>query len=91
MALSCSKKLSALLKGVKLKHNGYFYCLSYLHYFATEDKPESHKKACKNKDFWNVVMPSEATKILEFYQYQKSDKAPFVIYADCECLIKKKK
>ena len=51
MALSCSKKLSALLKGVKLKHNGYFYCLSYLHYFATEDKPESHKKACKNIDF----------------------------------------
>ena len=33
-------------------------------------------------------MPSE---ILEFYQYQKSDKAPFVIYADCECLIKNKK
>ena len=27
-------------------------------------------------------MPSEDTKILEFNQYQKSDKAPFVIYAD---------
>ena len=36
-------------------------------------------------------MPSEATKILEYYQYQKSGKAPFVIYADCECLIKKEK
>ena len=36
-------------------------------------------------------MPFKATKILEFYQYQKSDKAPFVIYADSECLIKKKK
>ena len=30
-------------------------------------------------------MPSEDTKILEFNQYQKSDKAPFVIYADLEC------
>ena len=29
-------------------------------------------------------MPSEVTKILEFDQYQKSDKAPFVIYADPE-------
>ena len=31
----------------------------------------------------------EDTKILEFNQYQKSDKAPFVIYADLECLIEK--
>ena len=34
-------------------------------------------------------MPSEDTKILEFNQYQKSDKVPFVIYADLECLIEK--
>ena len=33
-------------------------------------------------------MHSENTKILEF-QYQKSDKAPFVIYADLECIIEK--
>ena len=30
---------------------------------------------------------SEDTKILEFDEYQKSDKAPFVIYTDLECLI----
>ena len=34
-------------------------------------------------------MPSEHTKILEFNQYQKSDKVPFIIYADLECLIEK--
>ena len=34
-------------------------------------------------------MPSEDTKILEFNQYQKSDKAPFIIYADLECIIEK--
>ena len=34
-------------------------------------------------------MPSKDTKILEFNQYQKSDKAPFIIYADLECLIEK--
>ena len=32
-------------------------------------------------------MPSEDTKILEFNQYQNFDKAPFIIYADLECLI----
>ena len=34
-------------------------------------------------------MPSEDTKNLEFNQYEKSDKAPFIICADLECLIKK--
>ena len=32
-------------------------------------------------------MPSEDTKRLEFNQYQNSDKAVFIIYADFECLI----
>ena len=34
-------------------------------------------------------MPSQYTKILEFNQYQKFDKAPFIIYADLEYLIEK--
>ena len=34
-------------------------------------------------------MPSEINKILQFNQYRKSDKAPFIIYADLECLIEK--
>ena len=34
-------------------------------------------------------MPSEGTKILQFNQYQKSEKASFVIYTDLECLIEK--
>ena len=34
-------------------------------------------------------MPSEDTEILKFNQYQKSEKAPFVVYADLQCLIEK--
>ena len=34
-------------------------------------------------------MHSKDTKILEFNQYQKSDKAPFVIYEYLESLIEK--
>ena len=59
------------------------------HSFGTINKVDSHKKVCENKDFCNVIMPSEDTKILEFNQYQKSDKAPFIVYADLECIIRK--
>ena len=34
-------------------------------------------------------MSSVDTKILKFNQYQKSDKAQFIFYADLECLIEK--
>ena len=43
----------------------------------------------ENKDFCNVIMVSEHTKILEFNQCQKSDKAQFIIHADLECIIEK--
>ena len=34
-------------------------------------------------------MPSEDTKILEFNQYQKYDKALFIVYANLDCVIEK--
>ena len=34
-------------------------------------------------------MPSEETKILAFNQYQKFDKASFIVFADLECIIEK--
>ena len=61
------------------KHHGDFYCLNCFHSFTTENKLQSHKTGCENKDFCNVNMPSGDTEILEFNQYQKSDKAPFTI------------
>ena len=63
--------------------------MNCLHSLRTKNKLESHKRVCKNKDFRSVIMLSEDTKILEFNQYQKSDKAPFIIYADLECIIEK--
>ena len=42
------KKLLALLRGITSKHHSSFYCLNCLHSFATEDKPESHKKLLEN-------------------------------------------
>ena len=57
------------------------------HSFRTENKLNPRKKACETKGFFNTVMPSEGTKTLEFNQYQKPDKEPFIIYADIECLL----
>ena len=34
-------------------------------------------------------MPTEDTKTLVFNQYQKSNKEPFIIYADLVCLVEK--
>ena len=34
-------------------------------------------------------MLSQDTKMLEFNQNKKSDKGPFIIYADLECIIEK--
>ena len=48
-----------------------------------------YKNICENKDFGNVMVPSEDSKILEFNQCHKSEKALFIIYADLECIIKK--
>ena len=78
------KNLLALLRGITSQH-----CLSCVHSFATEKKLQSHKRVCKNKDFCNIIMSSEDIKILEYNQYQKSDKGPIIIYADLECIIEK--
>ena len=34
-------------------------------------------------------MPSEDTKTLKFNKYKKSDKAPFIVYANLESVIEK--
>ena len=79
MSLSCSKKLSTLLRGIISKHYSYIYCLNCLHSFRTGNKLKSHEKVYKNKDFCGIAMPAEKGNILEFKQYIKSDKIPFIM------------
>ena len=70
------------------KKNGDFYCLNCLHSFRTKNKLESYK-ICENKGYFNVVMPFEDTKVLEFNKWQKYDKVIFLIYAGLESFIEK--
>ena len=77
------KKLPALLRGIM------YELLQLLSFFRKKNKIQSHKKVCKNKDFCNVIMPSEDTEILGFNRYEKSDEEPFIFYADLECILEK--
>ena len=73
------KKVPALLRGITSKYHGDFHFRNCFHSSETKNKLESYKKGCGNKDFCNVVMPSENTGMLEFHQYWQSDKASFII------------
>ena len=60
---SSSKKLSTLLRGIKSKYHGDFYCLNCLHSFTTEIKRESHQKVyVKIKIFVTLQCPLKAQK-----------------------------
>ena len=61
--------------------------MTCLHSFRAENKLKSHEKVCKNKDFCGIAMPSKKDKMLEFKQYKKSNKMPYIIYTDLESLI----
>ena len=57
MALSCCKKLPALLRGITSKHDGNFNCLNFLHSYRTKNKLKKPEKVCKNHDYCYVEMP----------------------------------
>ena len=63
--------------------------MNCLNSFSTKNKLESYKRVSEKRDFFSVIGSSEGTKILEFNQYQKFNKAPFIIYADFEFIIQK--
>ena len=86
---SAVTRLSGLLRGVTGKNNGDFYCLNCFHVYRTKNKLETHKKICENHDCCHVGMPNEDNKIIKYNQGEKSVKAPFIIYADLECLLEK--
>ena len=77
------------MRGITSKHYCDFYGVNFLHFFRIKNKFESHKRVRKNEDFFIVIMRSKDAKILEYNQYQKSDKVTFIIYPDLEYLIGK--
>ena len=87
MALSCCKKLSALLRGTTSKHDGDFSCLNCLHSYRGENKLKNYY-VCKNHDYCYVEMPKE-DQILKYNHSENSIKVPFIIYAHMEPILEK--
>ena len=83
------RSLYALLRGILSSNNGDFYCLNYFHSYRTLNKLKKHERVCNNHDYCRIDMPKEHEKI-KYLPGEKSLKAPFIICADLECLLKKR-
>ena len=75
----------------KALNNKTFYCMMCLTRFTRAHLLEDHKKYCNgvNGRPTKIEMPEEGKNILTFQNYHKQMKAPYVIYADFEALVKK--
>ena len=85
------KRESALLFDQSKNRNAKHYCMMCLTGFSRADLLVNHKKYCNgvNGRPTRIEMPEEGKNILAFQNYHKQMKAPYVIYADFEALVKK--
>ena len=82
------KNISALLASQINSHKGTSHiCLNCFNGFKAPDSLNKHKEYCYNNECVKIVMPPPGT-YLKFKKFHHSEKAPFAIYADFECLIK---
>ena len=83
--------MSALFKEKLSNHKEDFYCLNCFNSYTTKNKLKEHEEICNNHDSCRIEMPKWVEKILKYNPGEKSLKAPFAIYLDLECLLKKEK
>ena len=81
--------LSAFLKGISSNHKEDFYCLNCFNSYTSKNKLKEHEEICNNNDSCRIDMPSWAEKTLKYNSGENSLKAPFAIYIDLECILKK--
>ena len=68
---------------------GDFYCLNCFNSYTAKNKLKEHEEICNNHDSCRMEMSKWVEKILKYNPGEKSLKAPFTIYLDLECLLKK--
>ena len=81
--------ISALFQRISSNHDGDFYCLNCFSSYTTKNKLKEHEEICNNNDNCCIDMPSWAEKTLKYNSGEKSLKAPYAIYIDLECILKK--
>ncbi|XP_070170874.1 uncharacterized protein [Polyergus mexicanus] len=65
-------------------------CDRCMHYFRTSDKLSAHSVDCGRMNECAIVLPTKDDKWLEFRNYSRKERLPFVVYADLKCVLKKK-
>ena len=85
------KRLTALLYDQNRHNESKHFCERCLHGYKTKDLLERHKPECKGllKSPTRTEMPKEGDNKMAFKNFYKQMKAPYVVYADFECLVKK--
>ena len=83
------KNLNRLLNSKNDKQM--FYCERCLIGFTRDDLSQSHLVECRgiNEQAVRIQMPTENNKSIKFVNHKKQLKAPWVIYADFESIIRK--
>ena len=82
------KNPGRLLASQVSKHDGkHNFCLNCLNPFWCQGALIKHQQYCGKKEAIKIEMPKLGT-MMEFKDYYKSEKVPFIVYADFECFIK---
>ncbi|XP_043276035.1 uncharacterized protein [Venturia canescens] len=83
------KNLSRLVSNQLSNRNHKLHiCDRCLHYYRTEDKLAAHEIDCAIVNKCKITMPKWSNRMLYFKNHGHKERAPFIIYADFECLLK---
>ena len=81
---SIERMLSSPASNGKRKEH---FCLKCLNPFWCQEALDKHKEYCNKYEAVKIELPNKGT-MLEFKNYHRSEKVPFLVYADFECCIK---
>ena len=77
----------ACLSILHFKINFTFFCLRCLNPFWCQESLNKHQEYCNEHEGVKTELPNKGT-MLKFQDYHKSEKVPFIVYADFESYIK---
>ena len=79
------KNISRLLATQAPKNNGKLYfCFNCLNTFWCQKALNKHLEYCAKHEAVKIEMPQKGT-MLKFKNYHRSERVPFIVYADFEC------
>ena len=82
------KNLSRLLSSqVTKQRKALVFCRRCLNHFPNEERLNTHKEFCSQKDNVKIVMPKEGAEDIQFKNLIRMMKLPIVVYADFEAFL----